>query len=207
MNNSSTGKPVWNSGTNPWVSFDGVAQYISGCFDLALYTSGYTVSMAVRGSSVATNADVFNGAQDNNNTNTLLRMIRSSTATASTESPFYRNDTGGGIIADADVNATSAFLATDTVVTITDDGAGHVATYVDQTAGGTLTYTRTGTLTTNVTTLGALNRPVSACPASPNVGTFFGGRVYGLVVTGNVLSSGNRTNLITYMGTLQGRTI
>lgn len=201
-------KPIWNSATNPFVTFDGSAQGISGGFNLNLYAGGSTISITVRGTGGSTNADVFNGSQDNNNTNTLYRPIRASSGLATTWSPFLRNDAGTIIEADGDVSVAGAFLTTtDTVLTITDDGSGNQVLYLNQTNSATHTYTRAGTFTTNVWSLGAINRPSGAWPTGESWAAFWGGRIYGIVVCTSVLNNTDRTNLITYMGALAGLSI
>jgi hypothetical protein len=127
LNNAGAGtKPVWNSATNPYVTFDGSAQFISGCFNLGLYSGAYTVTATVRATTASTNAYLFGGYQDNGNANTLLGILRASSGTATTASPLLRNDAGTAIENDGDLAAANALLAaTDTVITITDDGAGN----------------------------------------------------------------------------------
>jgi hypothetical protein len=78
---------------------------------------------------------------------------------------------------------------------------------VNQSSVATHAYTRSGTFTTNVWSVGAVNRPSGTCPTGASGAAFWGGRVYGVVAVPSVVSGTNLTNLITYMGALAGLSI
>jgi hypothetical protein len=83
--------------------------FISGCFNLGLYSGAYTVRAALRATAASTNAYVFGGYQDNSSPNTLLGILKASNATATTASPFFRNDAGTAVENEGDLRPSTYY--------------------------------------------------------------------------------------------------
>lgn len=189
-------------GTHSYVDFDGVDDILFRAATLGLYASGtgFSIFASVKANPVATT--VLAGEGNSLSTSPRYDILRSYTTIATQNSEFIRDAAGSN----ASINScitTGVYDNTDRVVGFTDDGGAATANlvgYLDGSANGSSSYTRTGhALTIDRFSVGGLRRTTS--------GLFFVSRVYGLVVVKSVLSGTDRANLVTYLGNLAGLTL
>lgn len=192
-------RPVYNtSGGLHWVTFDGTDAMLRRLAATGVYAGGsHSLFVAVRGNPGTDRRFVAEG--NSGSTNTIFAMLQSNSATASQLSLHYRANDGATNAILNNVNLQSgAWDNTDKVVGVTDSGSA-IIPYLNQSAGSTHAYSRSGTYDQNRFSLGAILRTTAA--------SFFAGRVYALVLVNRVLTTDEREDLITYLGAKAGLTI
>jgi hypothetical protein len=181
-------------GALPYLSFDGSNDILRRTASLGSYAAGAaTWGIVFRSNSNAVNSYLLAEGSSAGANMILGNVIASATATVQTM--FWRNDANGQVIATAFVPNAGVFDGTDRVLIITDNGS-TITTYVDGVAGATSAYTRSGAFTPDRFALGGLVRNTT--------GSWWAGRVYGLVAVNRVVSAGERADLTTYLGNLAG---
>lgn len=197
-------RPTLNGvGVHPYFTFDAATQYLKRGAALDLYNAagGFSMFFAVKAHGNYLSRSLY--SEGKNASNPLLSYLQNDGTTSTTGTCFWRDNSGTIIVNLAtDFAITNAYPspATDTVVGMTYDGSTSILGYVNQSQVGSFTLTR-GTISgLTQTALGVLWRTSTT--------GYFGDRIYaGVIVKGSVLSSGNRTSLITYLGNLAGLTI
>lgn len=191
-------------GVNPYLNFDGSNDVLRVLSGMGSFAAGATTwAIALRGVSDATSARVMADANTSIG-GPIYSLLEVDATTATSAATFMRNDSGTSIgtgsPSGSSPTLTNVFDGNDHVVIVTDDGS-TIRTYLDGTAGPSLSYTRNGsTLTSNVFALGALVRSTDAS----SIGNYWAGRIYAGFVVNSVISSGNRANAFTYLGNRAG---
>lgn len=191
-----TTRPTWNNNAGfPYLNFDGVNDCLRRTAALGLYAgaSGNTILIAVR-SNNPTTQKVLLADGNTADTDTVYGIISNAT-TQTTMDARITNDAAGPV---ANIQRTSCFAGSDLVIGFTDD-LSTITTYVDQTAGTPTGYTRTGVLSPNRFSLGAVVTSITT--------GFFVARVYGVIIVPRVLTATERANAITWLAARQNRVI
>lgn len=192
-----TTRLTWNnnSGLPYLTAVAASSQMLRRTASLGLYAAGAcSMFIALRGNPTTSKNIISERSTATTNPSYVLG---SDSTTATSDNFFVRND--AGTITSSQVISTGAFDNNDRVVGLTDDGA-NLAGYVDGSAVGTGTYTRSGTLTVNSFALFASLTTTATnffeCP-----------RMYGLVIVKRVVTAQERANITTYLGAKQGRSL
>lgn len=183
-------------GALPHLSFDGTNDLLQRTAGLGSYAAGAcSIFVALRSNSNAVSAIVL-GEGDSASNNSIYELIGANSTTASTGSGLIRNSANTTLLSSAQALQTNAFNGSDHVYGVVDNGTS-VTPYLDGVTGSSFTYTaRTGSLTQDRTALGGLLRTTA--------GSWWAGRIYGVVVVNRVLDGAERANLTKYLGNLAG---
>lgn len=182
-------------GTFPYLSFDGSNDMLRRTAALGSYAAGAcSIFVVIRSNSPTVGARVF-AEGDSASTNSVYSIVETNSTTSTSASGLIRNSTNTTLLGSSTVLQTGVFNGSDHVYGVIDDGA-NVTPYLDGVAGSAVPYTRGGTLTQDRTALGGLLRTSAS--------SFWAGRVYGLVVVNRAITTQERTDLTTYLGSLAG---
>lgn len=183
-------------GTFPYLSFDGTNDMLRRTAALGSYAAGAcSIFVAIRSNSPTVDARVF-AEGDSASTNSVYAIVATNSTTSTSASGLIRNSANTTLLNSSTVLQTGVFNGSDHVYGAVDSGTA-ITPYLDGVAGSGFTYTaRTGSLTQDRTALGGLLRT--------SAGSFWAGRIYGVVVVNRVIDSTERANLTTYLGNLAG---
>jgi hypothetical protein len=188
-----------NSG-NKCIRFDGTNDMIGlTTAALGIYSAGACSVFAAVKANPGTNKTFLSEAH---NTTTTIYEIISGTGTATQAGVFLRDDSSNNPLAGATPAICDVFGNTDVVFGHTDSGT-QIIHYLDQYQGAQVAYTRPGGVTSiNRFSVGALLR------TGANTAGFMAMDLYELIiVSGRVVSDVERTNIITWLGRSQGRSL
>ena len=192
-----TTRPTYNTSSGlSWVTFNGTNSSLQKTAALGLYNAGTaSVFMAVRGNpgTGAYLLDETNSAS----ANAIYAPLKSDSTTATTNSPFARNDTSG-VILNALPATPNAYNNSDHVIGIVDDGSSFTV-YVDGAPQESLLYTRSGISTLNSFGLGSYFRTAAS--------NWWNGRIYNVVATKSVLTTQQINNLTLYQASKAGLSV
>lgn len=197
-----TTRPTFRStaGGSPSVQFDGSNDALFRLANLGLFDSTHcAVFIALRGNTPAASSVLFGeGGADGSGNSSLFHYLRHHASTANMSDVFARNNTATSVHGVGLLNAASAY-ASDKVVGVTfTSTAGEV--FVDGVSIDTSTYSRVGTSTFGVASLGASR-------GNSTINGWFAGYFHaGLAVT-TIPDATGIANIVTYLGALQGRSI
>lgn len=190
-----TTRPIWNSNTGrPYLQFTlATSTMLRRTADLGMYAAGAcSVFFALRGNPGVDKRLLSSG--NTGNDTPVYCPIQSDSATTTTASGFIRNDANSTLLASSTDIQVNAFDNTDRVYGVIDDGS-NLTPYLNGVAGTAVPYTRSGALTVDCLSLGALLRIAA--------GNFWEGRIYGLVVANRAITA-ERQNLTTWLGAKMG---
>ena len=162
-----------------------------------MYAAGAcTIGIAARSTSTPDVNDVLVSECSSASTNPIYRM-QAGAADATRGDFFIRNDVNT-VTASNIGKIDTAYDDSDNVLVSIDNGS-NIKGYLDGVLDGNDNYTRSGTLTVNRFSLGAMERPtvVGWIPV----------RVYAVVIYKAALSGADLANLVTYLGSKQGRVL
>jgi hypothetical protein len=180
----------------PAMIFNGTSHHLFSTTP-GLYAAGSTtVVMALRGNA-AINSFLFSESSSSSATPIYAPMATSST-TATTASAVLRNDGNALILNAINPLAPLAYNNTPRILTSRDTGS-QVEMFLDGSPANSTSYTRSGTLTVDRQTLGALVRST--------VGNFWAGNVSELVAFNSALSTGDRQTYERNLGSFTGITV
>jgi hypothetical protein len=176
-------------GGKSFVRFDGVNDFLKRAAALGLYAAGNaTVGFAVNANPAA-NSALFGVGSSSATAQTYYFMANSGTANRAAMQ--VRNDGGTATLSPSSNMGANAFNAASHRVIFVDNGSS-VTVYIDGVAQTPVTYTRSGTLTLNLTGIGAW---VRSTPIN-----YFQGDVAGIVAYPNATVSVSA--LDTYLASL-----
>jgi hypothetical protein len=205
--NDTTRPTLQGVGTFPYLNFDGSNDTLLRAAAVGTPASSFTWAICLRSNSNAVSTRVM-CAGNSTQGNTIFSNIEAASATATSSSMFWRNDTStsftGQPAGNNFLNA-GVFDGTDKVIVVTFDVPTlTIQTYVGSAASGivvgaTNTIAAPGTYTCDRFSLGSLVRFTVLSGSN-----FWAGRIYGTVTVNSVLSTTDRNNLIHYLGALAG---
>ncbi|PKP99606.1 MAG: hypothetical protein CVT74_07440 [Alphaproteobacteria bacterium HGW-Alphaproteobacteria-13] len=196
---NNTTRPVFHeSGGVRWVEFDGTDDMLRRLDALNLYDGGpFTFAVAGRFNPTI-NRTIF--SEGNSVTSQQIFRFGASSEGATNLGGQWRLPDGATVILGHNLALASGVLNnSDTVLVVTANGT-HVTAYVDGVIGTPRAYTPSGTMGMNRFALGAFLRS-SAQDYMP-------GRYHAFAAwPGRVLDAGERAQVTSYFGSLQGRSI
>lgn len=189
-------RPTWNlNGGLSYLLFNGSTQFLRRTSALGIFANGsYSVFMAGRATATPGTNKIIFGDMDSVSTGTFAGLATDVT-TQTTGGGSYSPDSGGALVT---ATKTNTWSASDIVAGFVDTGTLMTA-YADQTAGTGVSYTHSMTHTPDRCGLGALFTSITTA--------YFNFRLYALVAVPSALSGTDLTNLITWLGAKQGRSI
>lgn len=200
-----TTRPTYRAnGGLPYIEFDGSNDILRRLSKLGIYdaaqASGVTIMVALRSATSSPSSNSCVVMEGNTGTTVQIYSALQAVGSGTTQAnPFIRNDANSIFGLSGSPLISSAFDATDNVLTFTDN-AGTVTGYDDAaTTNPTRTYTPSGTLTIDTFALGAYRRFAA--------GNWWAGRVYAVAIWNRVLTSTERADALTYMASKQGRSL
>jgi hypothetical protein len=176
----------------PWVEWDGTNDMLRRTADLGMYAAGAaSIFVAVRGNPGTDRRLVASGNSGNNTP--VYVPLQSGLVTANRAAAFIRNAAGTELFGSSgavDLSTTAVFNNTDHVVGVVDTGSS-LTLWIDGAEQTPIAYTRSGALTSDRFSLGALLRAAAA--------NFWAGRIYEVAIYTKALDDTEAGDLSTYL--------